>query len=148
MFRVKAVVAGELVMHEGSVKAFEELRGVFAAPARAVLEDADVRAPGIQRARGVEPHVGPLLLPPGTLGALPVDLHGRLVGVEHGRGDEAFLHVSDEREEVVLGIRASTMRAPAGRTGRRARISGRGRWPQVPAWRRSAGGGTEERERS
>ena len=110
MFRVKAVVAGELVMHEGSVKAFEELRGVFAAPARAVLEDADVRAPGIQRARGVEPHVGPLLLPPGTLGALPVDLHGRLVGVEHGRGDEAFLHVPDEREEVVLAERDGPVR--------------------------------------
>ena len=110
MLRVKAVVAGELVMYEGAVESFEELRGVLAAPAGAVLENADVRALGIQRARGVEPHVGLLLLPSGTLGALPVDLHGRLVSMEYGRGDEAFLHVSDEREEVVLAERDGPVR--------------------------------------
>ena len=101
MLHVEAVVAGELVVHEDAVEAFEKILGVLAASPGAVLEDADVRARGIQRACGVEPHPRDLVLPLGPFRALLVDLHGRLVGMEHVGGEEARLHLPDEREEVV-----------------------------------------------
>ena len=64
MLHGETVVAEELAVHENDVEAFEGFFGVLAAPPGAVLEDADVRARGIQRARGVELHPGDLFLPP------------------------------------------------------------------------------------
>ena len=94
------VVAGELVVHEDALEAFEESLCVLPAPAGPVFEDADVRAPGIQRARCIEPHPG----------AFPVDLHGGLVGVEHGGCKELRLHVLDEWEEVIAAERDGPVR--------------------------------------
>ena len=101
MLHGEPVVAVELVVHEDAVEAFEEFLGVLAAPSGAVFEDSDVRALRVERARGVEPHPGDLVLPLGSLCALLVDLHGRLVGVKHVGGNETRLHLPDEREEIV-----------------------------------------------
>ena len=56
------VVAFVLVVDEDAVEAAEEFLRAVAAAARLVVEDADGRALLVERARGVEPHVGKLVL--------------------------------------------------------------------------------------
>ena len=98
----KLVIAFVLVVDEDAAEAAKEFFRAVAAAARLVVEDADGGARLVERARGVEPHVGKLVLAVAAAAAFPVHLHGGLVGMEHGGFEKPPMHMPHEFRDVVL----------------------------------------------